>query len=391
MQPGSGLFIQRRLQSLAALLDIQVVSPFALVQYGNPTGRRVRIGKAKWPPLIRRDRDIEVTHPRWFYPPFGGSLTAVWLFFQLLYPLICLRRKFPFDVIDAHFGHPEGVTGALLSWALGVPFTITLRGNEPKHGRSGLGRYCMSRALRNAGRVFAVSERLRQFAIGLGTDPAKVRTIPNGIDTAVFYPRDRASCRRKYGITPNRFLIVSAGALVERKGHHRAIQAVKSMSRNGTPATLLIAGGPGPEGNYETTLRQAVSDLNLQDSIHFLGAVTPETMAEVMSAADLLCLSSTNEGWPNVVHEALACGTPVVATDVGAVPDMLVDGRYGFIVPVNDQIALENALQAAQQIDWDRSAISNWGRSRSWHQVASEVLEELRIVAEEERMKRLGI
>ena len=96
-----------------------------------------------------------------------------------------------------------------------------------------------------------------------------------------------------------------------------------------------------------------------------------------MSAADLFCLASSREGWPNVVNESLACGTPVVATDIGGVPDMLPSPEYGLIVPPNDQASLDQALCHAFSMRWDREAIARWGQSRSWEHVASEVLQQL--------------
>ena len=134
-QPNQGVFIQRRLKHLAHMVDLQIVSPFALVQYGNPRGQRLRIGKTTCP-VRRQDGKVAVLHPRWFYPPFSGSLTAFWLFAQLLYRIRRLRQNFAFDILDAHFGFPDGVAGSLLASALNIPFTITLRGNEPKHSRS---------------------------------------------------------------------------------------------------------------------------------------------------------------------------------------------------------------------------------------------------------------
>jgi glycosyltransferase involved in cell wall biosynthesis len=104
-----------------------------------------------------------------------------------------------------------------------------------------------------------------------------------------------------------------------------------------------------------------------------------------MSAANLVCLASTREGWPNVVNEALACGSPVVAMDVGGVPDMITSDRYGFIVPVDNQGALENALARALACNWDRRAIAEWGMSRSWEQVAVEVLNVLREAVNDKR------
>lgn len=383
--PNQGLFVERRLRHLAELCDVRVLAPFALVQYGNPAGKRLRIGNPACP-KERWDAGIRIQHPRWWYPPFSGSLIACWLFLQLIRPVARIRREFPFDVIDTHFGHPEGVAGALLSLAFGVPFTMTLRGNEPKHCRSGLERFWMGWALRRASRIFTVSERLREFAMKLGAAPWRVRTIPNGVDAHCFQPRDKEQCRRKHGLPTDAPLVVSAGALVERKGHHHAIQAIKLLSSGSSGVQLAIAGGPGPEGQYERTLRDLVSALGLERQVRFLGPLPAEALAEIMSGADILCLASTNEGWPNVVHEALACGTPVVATDVGAVPEMLDGGRFGLIVPVNDLTRLEQAIEEALRRNWDRAAIARWGQSRAWNHVAAEVFDEMQAILVERQV-----
>jgi glycosyltransferase involved in cell wall biosynthesis len=316
---------------------------------------------------------MTILHPRWFYPPFSGSISACWLFLRLMPVVSRLRREFRFDVIDTHFGHPEGVTGALLSAALGVPFTMTLRGNEPKHSRTLPGRFWMGWALKKAQRVFTVSARLRDFAIGLGAEPERVKVVPNGIDASVFYPRDRSAARAKYGFASDRPLILSAGALVERKGHHRIIQAMAELTKRGVRPQLAIAGGPGPEGDFEGKLHTLSRELELEADVRFLGQTSPEALAELMSAADVFCLASTNEGWPNVVHEALACGAPVVATDVGAIPEMLSGDQCGAIVPVNDQRALIQGLEGALARCWNRETISAWGKARSWRQVSLEV------------------
>jgi glycosyltransferase involved in cell wall biosynthesis len=247
----------------------------------------------------------------------------------------------------------------------------------------------MQLSLQSAARIFTVSERLRQFAIGLGASPIKVRTVPNGIAADIFRARDRNACRMKFDLPLDRPLIASAGALVERKGHHRVIDALVSLRAEGSAAELVIAGGPGPEGAYEKTLRGLVAQHGLTNVVRFVGAVPPATMAELMSAADVLCLSSTNEGWPNVVHEALACATPVVATDVGAVPDMLCGEQYGKVVRVNDPGALKDALREVLQRNWDRKAIAAWGQSRTWNQVAAEVFAEMKALTAENGSVRL--
>src|SRR5262249_43285470 len=151
----------------------------------------------------------------------------------------------------------------------------------------------------------------------------------------------------------------------ELKGHHRVIVALKALRDTGSAARLLIAGGIGRSGRYAASLRELVNDNGLRESVSFLGEVNQNTLAELMCATDVFCLASSTEGWPNVVNEALACGTPVVATDVGAVRRMIVSPDYGLIVPVGDEPALVGALRLALAKTWDRNAISVHGRSRS--------------------------
>jgi len=247
----------------------------------------------------------------------------------------------------------------------------------------------MSWALRRADRVIAVSEGLRELAIALGVDPRRVKTVPNGINAEVFFRRDRRACRVGHGIAAADRIILSAGDLAELKGHHRVIAAVKSLHARGVRARLLIAGGVGRSGRYADTLRQQVAANGLGDQVAFLGEVTQETLSELMSAADVFCLASSTEGCPNVVNEALACGTPVVATDVGAVRQMVVSDGYGSIVPVDESEALADALAAALIGRWDHEAIAAWGRSRSWRHVAEDVLEQMvSVMAERSEIAR---
>jgi glycosyltransferase involved in cell wall biosynthesis len=328
-------------------------------------------------PASRSDGPMEIWHPRWLYPPGGGFLNAYLLSSQLRRPLARLRKSFSFELIDAHFGYPDGIAASRLSSFFGVPFMITLRGNETMHCRDRFIRSEMANALRQAARVVTVSEELRTFAISLGADPEKVRTIPNGIDGAVFHPRDRRHCREAHGIDSAEPIILSAGSLIERKGHHHAIRALAAVRRAGVPARLLIAGGAGREGRYEDQIRKTVEECGMQAAVSFLGQVDAETLADLMAAADVLCLASSREGWPNVVHEAMGCGTPVVATAIGAVPDMIHSAEFGIIVPLNDQDALDAALLSALGRGWNRELIASWAGSRNWECVADEVLHEM--------------
>lgn len=386
-EPAHGIFVARRLESLSRLAEVRVIAPVPVFEYGKGFRERSKPGEV---PAARQMGAIPVLHPRWIYPPAGGVLNACWLAARLLPILHSLARAHPFDLIDAHFGYPDGIAASILAAAMGVPFTITLRGNETMHTQHAFLRGAMARAVCRASRVITVSEPLREFAISLGAAPERVRTIPNGVDAATFAPQNGAQAREKYGIAPDEKFVLCAGALIERKGHHFAIRALAEVLRRRSDVRLVIAGGAGREGFYESRLRDEVRALGLEGRVKFAGPVPPAELAGLMSAADVFCLASLREGWPNVVHEALACGCPVIASKVGGVPEMIPDGESGTIIPCRDQQALNAALQAALDRTWNRAAISEKARERSWEQVAAEVFTELEQVRAEHQGQREG-
>jgi len=369
-----GLFVRSRLERLSEAADIYVITPVSWIDYGNPASR-FRFQKIQ--PFESLGDSLRVEYTRWFYPPFGGALNAGCLFAQTLSSVVRLRRRFPFQLIDAHFGHPEGVAAALLSTVVKVPFILTLRGNEPLHAAHPVRRRAMAWAMRRAARIITVAESLREFAIRLGAAPERTKTIPNGVDEKTFYPRDRRMGRQRHGIHSESQVILSAGSLVPRKGHHVAIRALRLMKDCGARAELHIAGAPGAEGGYLPELQKLVRELDLEDRVRFVGQLSQAELAEMMSAADVFCLASSLEGWPNVLHEALACGLPAVATDVGAARDLVPSEEFGLVVPPGDPSALADALTQALGKPWDRSALARKAGSRSWSDAASELLHEI--------------
>jgi glycosyltransferase involved in cell wall biosynthesis len=371
---GLGLFVRARLQRMAELAQVKVIAPVAQFDYANSGKTRSNV------PLERWDREIEVVHPGWLYPPGGYALNAGLLYLRLLPLVRQIEKDFKFQIIDSHFAFPDGIAACMLANRFGVPFTVTLRGNETMHAQYALRRRLMGWSLRKASRVIVLSHKLEEFALSLGVDRQRIKVIPNGVDSQIFRPVDRAATREKYALAGAK-MILCAGTLIERKGHHRVVRAVAALRKSGLDVRLLIAGGVGREGNYEDEIRKQIADADLQTNALLLGEVSPEELARLMSAADVFCLASSREGWPNVVHEAMACGTPVVATDVGAVCDLIPSTDYGFVVLQSDDEPLARALQLALMKGWDRDRIAAWAHSRSWERVAADVLAEFQDVA----------
>jgi glycosyltransferase involved in cell wall biosynthesis len=369
-EPTLGVFVEARQGALAKHHDVHVFVPVGVFDYSSP-GDRFR-GRQLFPCAIRRD-GLEVTYVKWVYPPWGTWMNGVALFARLLPYVRSLHLQRPIDVLDAHFAFPDGIATCLLARTLGVPYVITLRGNEPVHCQKPFVRRMVSYALRHAARVIAVSDNLRTFALNQGTSPCHAITVPNGVDTDLFYPRNRGQLRKDRSIELHEPVIVSVGYLIRGKGHDKVIRAVAELRRTGLPARLLIAGAPGRTDPCEHDLRKLVSALGLESAVSFLGSVPRHEVPNVLSVANVLCLASSREGCPNVLNEALACGIPVVSTDVGAARDIVFDKDLGYVVPVDDQRALTAALANALTRTWDPDTLAAASRSRSWKTVGLEV------------------
>lgn len=380
--PSHGLFVYERLRHLAVRADVRVVAPVPLVRRALAR-LRARGARPAPPP---RDERLAVRYAPFFYvPKLGKATDGLALAASILPAVLRLRREQDFDVIDAHFGYPEGFAAAVLGRALGRPVAITLRGTEPEHARErGRGR-ALAYAVRRASAVIAVSTRLRDLAISLGARPVRVSVVPNGVNGALFKHVEPAEARRRLGLTergapflpPGARLAVAVGHLCPRKGFERLVEAVGRLSARGVDLRLAIVGGPGLEGDSRASIAAAIRAHALESKVFLAGAAAPERVALWHAAADVSVLASVHEGCPNVVLEALASGAPVVASDVGNVRDLIASAGDGIVVPPGDVIELARAIRRAVEQPWDRRAIAGRAALRTWQNVAAETLDAL--------------
>ncbi|MGB2753739.1 MAG: glycosyltransferase [Phycisphaerae bacterium] len=361
--PTWGVFVLQRLAALARLVDLEVASPVPVF----PLLSRLR---GRLPAPTEEHAGLPVHYPRFLYVP--GILKSMdtrlyarglrgWLREYL--------RKRPVDLLDAHFIWPDGVGVSRLAWQAGLPYTITLRGKiYPCLEDRRMKRQC-AEALRHAAAVISVSTPMAFVAADLGAPPERIHVIPNGVDTEVFSPKDKAWARGELGLPLEGRLLVTVGHLKPSKGHGEVVQALAGLPRD---IRLVIVGGEAQSG-YRRELMALASRLGVADRVLLTGKQPYERIPLYFSAADLSVLASYREGCPNVVLESLACGTPVVATRVGAVPDLLTPGRNGAIVPVGDAEALAGALRDTLAGVWPPDAVSRSPAVRSWDEVAERV------------------
>lgn len=377
VQPTFGLFVRERMSRVGALLPIVVVAPVAWFPFPD----LIRARKPNFRPAVpyfEMQDGIEVYHPRFLsIPRYFKFLDGFFQALGSLSTLLGIRKRFDFDIIDAHFVYPDGVAAYLLSRWLKRPFTITLRGQIDALSRTRLRRRLCLGALRHASKVFSVSESLRQGAIQMGDAPEHIRVIGNGVDTGKFVREDKDLCRARLGLPRSAPVLVSVGGLTERKGFHRVIETLPGLRRTFPDLRLVIAGGASPEGDWEHRLKRQVVELGVADAVHFLGPVAPAELRFVYSAGDVFVLATRMEGWANVFLEALACGLPIVTTLVGGNAQVVNSPELGILVPYGDHQALQDALFEALTRSWDPDRIMRYARDNSWDTRIPVLIEEL--------------
>ncbi len=300
-----------------------------------------------------------------------GSLPTLWR----------LKREFDFQIIDSHFAYPDGYAAALLGRWLALPVTITLRGTESRLAKSSSHRRLMQKAMARAARIFSVADALKRTAVEMGVPADKVRVVGNGVDLGKFHALPQVESRQALGLPLDAPVLVSVGGLCERKGFHRVIACLPDLKKVFPAIRFLVVGGPSAEGDWTVQLHKQVADLGLQDVVHFLGALPPDKLKLPLSAANVFVLSTRNEGWANVFLEAMACGLPVVTTDVGGNSEVICQPDLGFVVPFDDQPALLQAMRQSLDQTWNQQHIMDYARDNSWDQRVAVLVQEFQTIA----------
>lgn len=378
VQPGAGLFIRERMFRVGKSLPLSVVAPVPWF----PLQGLLRRWKPSFRPGAPRHEmqsGFDVWFPRFLSLPGAlKGLDGISMAIGALPRLWRLKRAGRLDLIDAHFAYPEGYAATLLGRWLNVPVTITMRGTEVRHSRDAALCCRLKIALKSADRVFAVSESLRRVATGLGLASDRVQVVGNGVDLEKFKPVARPDARQALRLGPANPVLVTVGALVERKGFHRVIELLPALRERHPGLTYLVVGGSSPEGDLSAQLKLLVDSLGLGESVRFLGPLPPKDLRLPLSAANVFVLATRNEGWANVLLEAMACGLPVVATDVGGNAEVVADRSLGIIVPFGDAAALQSAIDTALSQLWQTDAIRRYAERNAWEQRVTALVQEFR-------------
>ncbi len=360
-QPTFGLFVERQTLGLAARPDValQVVSPLRLPVW--PLVLHPRYRNRAGVPEREAWKGVTVHRPRFPGLPNIGAGAMPKTMARTLLPLLrAIREDFPFDVIDAEFFWPDGPAAMRLAAALGIPFSIKARGADIDFwaGKPAM-RAQIAAAGKAAGGLLAVSAELKAHMVALGIPPDKIRLHHTGIDRDRFRPADRAAAKARLGVEGP--LLVSIGHLIERKGQRIVVDALAALPG----ATLILVG----EGEDRLMLERRARKLGLADRVRFLGARPHDELPGLLHAADAMVLASASEGIANAWVEAVACGTPVVTTDVGGARDVIDRPAAGRLVErtpeaiaaavldiLADPPAPVEVAKAAEKFSWEKNS-----------------------------------
>ena len=367
LEPNRGVFNRQQFKALAALGELQVVAP---VPWAPPGLRRLRHSweRASRIPAEGTVDGIRTWYPRHVVTPqVGRAWYAWWLFLSLRPAIERIRREFPFEVLLATWAYPDVVAASWVARALRVPLVAKVHGSDLHvYTRAFWRRRMIAAALTRAAGVVAVSSELKDQVVRLGVDPANVHVIPNGVDTAQFTPMDPVTCRTRLGLPERVRRVVFIGNLVPVKGLDTLLDAFAALPDD---VALSIVG----EGPLREALTSSVEAKRLSGRVTLVGARPHREMPLWLNAADVVCLPSRNEGCPNVVIEALACGRPVVGTRVGGIPELLHRAECGVLVTPNDARTLADGLRRSLMTPWEPRRIREAVAHHGWEATAQQL------------------
>ncbi len=360
-EPFKGIFVYQTVRALQKRADVEVFCPLAKF----PRWRAFHPRFFPYQPVDLQYTVPEVKVNFFEYPsfpllsrPFNGSLSA-----KRLKPLIEKARP---DLILAYWVYPEGYGAVRTGEELGIPVVIGALGSDLRWISDYFTRRMVGKTLRRASGIITVSEELRQRALDYGVPAPRVQAILNGCDDTVFQPAKRSFARYELGLVEAAQVVLFVGRLAPVKGLPDLFDAIARLAPSNPNLGLYCIG----EGVLESQLRERAERADLTGRIHFLGRRNPQQIARWMAAANCLALPSYSEGCPNVVLEALSCGLPVVASNVGGIPEV-VDPLCSILVPPARPAFLADGLAKALSQNWDQAAIAARNR-RTWDDVADE-------------------
>lgn len=367
-----GLWVQRLVAAQGQRHEVTVVSPSV---YCPPVPLPEAFAKFKGVVSRRTDGNVEVLHPRFVVGP-GYSTYALEACSQYAAVARTVTRRHqsrPFDVVHGHFAYPDGVVAVRLARRLGIPAVITEHNIWwPWMDQHRLVRRQAAWAIGHARAVVVVSRAVRLSMEAVLRRPVDAEIVPVGVDGGLFGLKGE----RVHDATDR---ILYVGWLNEVKGVDVLLRAVALLRQRRPTVKLVLVGGSvyRSTAQQERGLRALALDLGLEDAVRFAGPLPPEAVSYELRDADVVVVPSRRESCGAVILEALASGTPVVATRSGG-PEDLITAAVGELAPVGEPDALAAALDSVlgRRRNFDPATLREYALQHfSWGRLADRYVE----------------
>ena len=370
--PTRGMFNQQQFDRLAQRVELTVLVavPWTdAIQRPRAYWTARRDARQRWPYV-----DYFVF---WYLPGVAQALHAVFFFLSLALQRPVRLFVHRYQALIGSWGFPDAVATSLIGRLRGTPVLMKFHGTDVNdYLNVPSKRWQIIKAVQNSHAVMCASAALGARLVQAGAASQRISVIYNGVDSARFFPMRSTANREVLGLPDDAKLLLFIGNLKPSKGCVDLLDAFIHVAATQPQLHLVFIG----DGAARGTLTQRAASRGLTARVHLVGKIEHPHLPAWFAACDLFCLPSHNEGVPNVVLEAMACGVPVLATQVGGIPEVVPDFA-GVLVPAQDSPALQAALRAALLRTWDAARIAEHARSFSWQSNIDRVMDLLNATA----------
>lgn len=370
--PERGVFILQLVKRLKNICDVTVVCP---LPYFPKLSFLKKLDKWYQFSLVPTEYEIEgikVHSPKYpLIPKLSESRHAMLMSLGLKTFIRRLNNEKKFDAVSSHWLFPDSCAVDIAIKSLNIPHIPSGRGCDVNQYLYDVNKGPqIIKTLNNAAAITVVSNGLKNELVKSGINKNKITVIPNGVDVNNFKPLDKNHCRKKLKLKLSEPMVLFVGRLSEEKNIKSLMLSAKYLIENYKPFQLYLVG----DGPLMSDLKKLSNSLKIENHIHFVGKVDHSEVSTWMGAADFFCLPSLREGCPNVVLEALGCGRPVIASNVGAIPDVITEETGILFTPENiDEI--NSSFTRAFDTTWDEKTITNSIKNLTWEHAAKRYLD----------------
>ncbi|MGB2741767.1 MAG: glycosyltransferase [Cognaticolwellia sp.] len=306
--------------------------------------------------------------PYFYLPKFGRRFYSAMMFISIImHSGLWLMRKKPKKIL-ASWAFPEAVAASWISKLFNADFYFKVHGSDINlHGKIPARAKQIVKASKRALGILSVSQALADEMIAIGIDKEKINVIYNGVDHQKFHPQEATS-----NIKVDDYILY-VGNLKRDKGVLELLEGFAAINEKHPTLKLLYAG----PGSLHNEISIQAKHLAISDKVTLIGSVDHSQLPELISRARVLALPSYNEGVPNVVLEAMACGTPVLATNVGGIPEVVNEKICGKLIEPKSNSAVAEGLDFILSRTWDKEKIQLHSQQFSWQSNKHQLLKML--------------